>query len=165
LGTGFVVTTGSADGESTIGAATVFVNDYGDCDRLPPNAGPGAHHWLTGFLDPARARLVGITLGNEELSGPAELADVVRYSAPEATIVYLAQGETYPSDGGRPYRIHSVDYNPGTGYFSVELYLPLHWLDTRVYVTVVAEVLSGVMAPAMTQVINVVEEPDSLSSE
>jgi len=159
MGAGFVIDPDEDGSATVVGAATVFVNDYGDCDKLPPSVLSGSRLWLTGYINPGAAALVGVTLAREDLGDVREPDDPLHYSMPEPAIVYLPDGASFPAQGGRPYRITAVDFSPQTGYFSVELYFPRHWIDCRIYVSVLAERPGCGVFPVMTQV----TEPQSES--
>lgn len=160
MGAGFVILRPDEKGPAVVAGVSIFVNDYGDSDKLPPSVAPGTRHWLTGYLAPKTSRLAAITLGRESYEEAAHPVSPQHYHMPEPVIAYLPQGSDYATQGGKPYLIHAVDYNPQTGYFSVELYFPRHWKDCRIYVNVLAETTDLAPFSAMTQVLETVpEEP------
>jgi uncharacterized protein YkwD len=158
MGAGFAILPPGNDSATVIAGATIFVNDYGDCDRLPPSVAPGSHVWLTGHLTPG-ITLAAITLAHESYDETARPEAPQHYRMPAPAIAYIPEDADFPTSKGRPYLIHAVDYNPQTGYFSVELYFPRHWNDCRIYVNVLAATATLETFSAMTQVLETRDHP------
>lgn len=135
------------DGKLSYVAGVVeFLNDFGDYARLPERAPRGAKLHLSGALDPQRAELAWVGLGSEDLpftrDAAYQMQHIGGYSPPDVALALLPSGLLGSYTPQTPYRRYSVDYDPLTGRFSVEIALEPHWPPLAYYVTVWARASS-----------------------
>ena len=157
LGSGFAI---EHDGETTVvSGVAIFVNDYGDYDRLPKRLPPGSTLKLEGYLDPERTALQFIGLGSEELpfvrDTEYQLDHMGPYSQPPLEFAFMPRqylGRLEPKVEKLRY---TVDYDEQTGAFSLEIKLARDNPKAAVYLTVWAKETSGDNCAfrAMTQVV------------
>jgi uncharacterized protein YkwD len=142
-----------------VSAVEEFASDYGSMEKLPAEVQPGDVLRIEGNVDPARARLMFIGLGSEDLpfkrTPEYQLAHIGGYSPPEPALQLLPRQYEGRIRAELRHARYEVDLDPVTGRFSVELKVEDHWPKAAYYISVWAEDIRREGDPfcAMTQVV------------
>jgi uncharacterized protein YkwD len=136
---GCAISIGYANGRSYIGGVEEFIDDYGDCERLPAQMQPDNTLAVRGWLDPARAKLRFIGLGSEDLpfarSVEYQMSHITGYSPPDVALGYTPQ--QYKGRWSPPVKYHNYDasYDETTGEYTVSVEIAKHWPPGAYYFT------------------------------
>jgi len=138
LGCAFVVKRSVA--ETFAAGAVEFVNDYGNCDRLPLRQFIDERIRISGTLDPARATLLYIGIGTEAWPEPVSLKELRKlsggYRQPKVTVALLPRQYHGVVDAPCDFDRYTLRYDPRTGEYGAELHLDPIWPAAAYYVTV-----------------------------